>query len=136
MMRVKELSSYDELIETLNRCEQEANAAVKAWQEQLAIGDYFIRLYGFAGGILPIFCAIEPFRYKEDREEYERAHLRLHRFVHAYSSVCNEGEYGDTHVAVAWKQISKEMFEEAKARNWSAEIIKQWINSGRLIVEE
>lgn len=121
-MNVKEIKSYDELIEEIETAEREANAAVEPWQEELSIGDYFIRLYELMGSILPIFCAIEPFKYEEDKMRY--AMTPMHRMVHAFSSVCSEGEWGDMHVAVAWKQISKEMFEQARDFGWSGEVIR------------
>jgi len=126
---IQAFDSLDEMIEAMEGDRLAADAASLPWQSELAPGDFFVR----TGADVPIFCevldptAASPGASPEDLDEaheaaawYQEPHMRGFRFCRAFSQYCPRGELGDVHISTAALKITKEMFQQAQARNWKS----------------
>ena len=107
MIYIQEFSSFEEMMEEIERAMKEADRRVKPWQRKIKVGDYFEKEtpYGFK-----VYCEV--------LDEYHEPHLKNFRFCRCYSIVCPNGELGDVHVSTVKRRITKEEFEEMKRRGW------------------
>ena len=108
-MDVESFDSWEEMMQSLRRRREAADARALPWQAGITPGDYFRREsgYGFAtyGEVLP-------------DEQRRPADLRHFRFCRCYSVACPDGELGDVHVSVVARRLSAEQFQEARQRGW------------------
>lgn len=57
--------------------------------------------------------------YQETKESYECETMRHYRFTRSYSECCTYGELGDLHISTILRKISRQEFEQAKAKGWT-----------------
>jgi hypothetical protein len=124
--------SFEEMMEAERKAREAADAMVQPWQLEYRAGDILVSDPGYG---FPVFHEIldiekivkENFRkYGDDYEDegiylldtYNQPHMRNYRFTRSYSVVVPEGEYGDIHLSIAIGKISREDFEELRARGF------------------
>ncbi len=106
---VKHFASLQQARESLRALILESDAHVQPWQEAIRAHDYFRHDSGCG---FPIYCRVM------EEEEERPSYLRHFRFCCCYSVACPDGELGDVHVALGEAALSREQFDEAKARGW------------------
>lgn len=125
-MRVQQFDSVEEMLASMKRDEDRANAEAHPQQHSIGFGEYVVRpmpellVWGYVQ---------ERDERNEGEDEYtitnlDYSHERGYRTGMWYSEVVPEGEPGSAHVVTLWR-IRKEEFEEAKALEWSVRAIVQ-----------
>ena len=132
MSSVRFYDTDEEMFADMSRAQIAADLAIRPIQERIGKGDHWMRSYdGFLifGYIWTEADSIESARkggwlsdYKEEAEMMDESFIRGYRFGRAWSTVCPEGELGDTHISTMIP-ITREQFEEAKALRWHAPAI-------------
>jgi len=128
--------SFEEMMEAERKAREEADARVTAEQKKYRPGDIVVSDSGYG---FPIFHEIldNEKMVKENLqrygEEYEDEGIYIldtycfnpepwhYRFARNYSEACPEGELGDFHISVGLGKISREYFEELKAKGFTVE---------------
>jgi len=105
-------STFEEMMEDLQKRMKEADARVKPTQASIKAGQYFINFRH--GPELPIFGEV----LDPNEPLYEEPHMKHYRLTKAYSAACEWGEMGDTHVSDMHAIIDKELFQYYKEHNW------------------
>lgn len=133
MTIVKSYESPEAMFADLARAREAADARVLPMQEDIKIGDCFIR-YAPEADLVIYGEVIDPLAFYEGKdldaddgelraekayEEKLRAepHMKNFRFSKCYSVACEDGELGDVHVSTMLP-IPRKYFEAAQRLTW------------------
>jgi len=105
---------FDALMEEEYKRLKEADASVPEGMD-LKVGDHFMYV---AYGSIAIFGYVVEVDKEDVGDLYSEPHMKNFRFAHCFSEACPEGEYGDIHLSVVKRKITREDFEEAKRMGW------------------
>lgn len=130
-MTIRTFTTVEEMFEAMAKDEVQANDHTTVEQALIEPGTFFVRHYAPDLDIYGVCLTDEEAmgRGSEDLDEeevaereserqgLESARRRGYMFTRCYSTMCPDGELGDTHVSTM-ESITREAFEAARARGW------------------
>lgn len=120
-MRVVTFESAEDIFTEIQKARAEADANTEEWQRGIIPGHCFVRIVDCYGEPLAIYGEVIESPYEEDRELYKEPHMAGYRLSRCFSSMCPEGELGDTHISTMIALLSREQFEKARAAGWPSD---------------
>jgi hypothetical protein len=122
-MNVTSFATIEEMVAYMDKNNREADDRILPWQREFKAGDCFLRVTDDGWGEpLVIFGEIYESPYAEDREHLAEPHMANKRLAKCYSVMCEDGESGSIHISTMHLKLTKEEFEEARARGWKPDM--------------
>lgn len=140
-MTIQMFDDFDAMFDAIDKGVEKAQAMTLPVQERITYGDYWMRywedflIFGYIHTSEEVEAKERELGADDAEILYERrmmlsSYNRGFRFGTAYSTLCPEGELGDTHVA-SMVPLTREEFEQARELGWNTEEIIQtdWFNT-------
>jgi hypothetical protein len=118
-MAMQEFNTIEEMLEYLEEARKQGLEKAKGHHLKVSDfkhGDHFVRLHPC--GVMIFGEVLEHTDYPEDSATIKTGRISGYVYARCYSTLCPEGEFGDTHITMIQSKIPKDLFELARVNGW------------------